>query len=257
MNFEQALEAAAHPSYEMRVRAIASLVEAIDTDPRAAEALATLVRDRGDYAVAQAAAASLLWLGTEQALTLFARAYAEADEQYGDHYNDELREAVHDQPGLIDRLGTLANTEQGAREAVDWLTASSWQPEQEPSWLDRFRGWWTEQLQERGTGPVGVTDAEYLALFDRLLSDDVGARALAEQFGTVHREDDRVGDKERDEILERVRLGSDALTSEGGAAGGSDAGAAEFREIVAEAASALRHRRDDWERQHTGATSGL
>ncbi|MDN5725761.1 MAG: hypothetical protein L0G99_07490 [Propionibacteriales bacterium] len=82
-----------------------------------------MLRDEGDLAVGHAAASALLRLGTVQALTMFARAYADADDQYGDHYNDELCEAAHDHPELLGRLRALSKVEEGARYAVDWLTA--------------------------------------------------------------------------------------------------------------------------------------
>lgn len=257
MTLEQALEAAAHPSYEMRVRAIAALLEAIDTDPRAAEALARLTRDGGDFAVAQAAVAGLLRLGTTESLTIFARAYADADEQYADHYNDELREAVADQPGLLDRLGELADTEPGARKAVDWMTASPWQPEPEPTWFERFRRWWVEQLQGREIGPLGVRDSDYLELFDRHLNGELDAHTFAKEFRTTYLADPRTSDQERHEILRRVSLGCEDLampdTEPASAGHETEIDEARFTEIVAGAAVDLRHRRQDWEAQHGGA----
>lgn len=250
MNLEQALKAATDPSYEVTVRAIAPLVEVIDTDPRAGEALAKLLRDPGDLAVAHAAATALLRRATVHALTIFARAYAEADEQYGDHYNDELRDAAQDQPELLDRLRALADTEEGAREAVDWLTAGPWQPEPEPSWLDRFRGWWAEQMQGREAGPIGVRDAEYLALFDRHLAGELGAHALGKEFRTTYLADPRTGDQERYGTLQRVFFGFEDLAMPGTEPDSDEIGEEELTRIVRQAAYDLRHRRYDWEGNH-------
>lgn len=236
------------------MRSIAALVAEIESDPRAGEALARLVRDRGDYAVAEAAASALLRLGSPEALTIFARAYEDADEQYRDHYNGELREAIQEAPGLLDRLGELAATERGAKEAVDWMTASPWQPEPEPGWFERFKLWWVEQVQGRELLTVGVTDAEYLALFDRLVDGDLGHHAFAREFFNLYADDQRIRDRERYEILQRVFYGCEDLAMDGTEPDRDEITPARLTEIVTKAAHDLRHRRYDWEGRHAGGS---
>lgn len=102
-------------------------------------------------------------------------------------------------------------------------------------------------LERRKPSAFGVPDATYLALLESLPGrEDVDA--FGHECATLMQSDQRLTDEERNEILNRVFFAwddpvlDDQLRDEA-----EDIDEDEFRQIVAEAAHALRSRCDDWE----------
>ncbi|MDN5726585.1 MAG: hypothetical protein L0G99_11745 [Propionibacteriales bacterium] len=101
-------------------------------------------------------------------------------------------------------------------------------------------------LERRKPSAFGVPDATYLALFESL-PDREDAEEFGHEYARLMQSDQRLGDQERYEILNRVFFGWDELVVDDDLRDEEDIDEAEFRRIVAESAVALRSRRDDWE----------
>jgi HEAT repeat protein len=102
-----------------RASAAASLAKTIDDET--APVLLRLLLDADDTAVVQAAAKALLARSDDSGVRLFCTAYAQADDELGDHLNDSLL-AVSQQPENLRLMREAAQTGmQGAGKALRWL----------------------------------------------------------------------------------------------------------------------------------------
>lgn len=96
---------------------------------------------------------------------------------------------------------------------------------------------------------LGVLDAQYVALMDRLTSGEVTSTSFRREFYRAMQSDGRVDDDERYRILQKVFFACEDLVVEDDLREEGEIDEAVFRDIVTEAARALRHREVDWEGQ--------
>ncbi|MEV8454984.1 hypothetical protein AB0467_07835 [Streptomyces sp. NPDC052095] len=124
---EAALAGASSPSWPRRARAGQVLVSHPEV-PEAAEALAGLLLDAGDTAVARRTAEALARVGTVAAVRLVARTLAEADDSHADWIQAGVHDAVAEADGVpgiaavcvrLARDGEAA-VRQGAAEILAW-----------------------------------------------------------------------------------------------------------------------------------------
>lgn len=119
MDLGAAIEAARSPAWEERAEAARVLAEV--NDDRALSVVDDLLNDE-NLAVVKATAESLLQRGDPRSVSRFTKAYANVDDQAGDHMNDVLGPAIVSQPRLVASLRVLAQRDDaGARKVLDWL----------------------------------------------------------------------------------------------------------------------------------------
>jgi hypothetical protein len=115
----EALLASTSEDWSERAAAARVLAEALDDETR--PALLRLLSDHENTAVVQVAAESLLARRDGLGIDLFCVAYAQADDELGDHLNDSLL-AVPQQPENLSLMREAAQRGvPGAIQALQWL----------------------------------------------------------------------------------------------------------------------------------------
>jgi HEAT repeat protein len=115
----EALVASTSEDWSERAAAARVLAEALDDETK--PALLRLLSDHDNTAVVQAAAESLLARRDSLGIDLFCVAYAQADDELGDHLNDSLL-AVPQQPENLSLMREAAQRGmRGAIQALQWL----------------------------------------------------------------------------------------------------------------------------------------
>ena len=119
MNRQEAKSAALSPDWDQRAEA-ASILGATAADD-VADLILRLLWDDEDLAVVDGAAEALLNRADEAGVRFFCIAYAEADDQLGDHLNDSLLRVRQDSRLLALFRRDAAMGQPGAIEALNWL----------------------------------------------------------------------------------------------------------------------------------------
>jgi hypothetical protein len=118
----EALAASTSEDWSERAAAAKVLAESIDDETK--PVLLRLLLDHDDTAVVQATAEALLARCDDLGINLFCVAYAQADDELGDHLNDSLLAA----PQQPDNLSLIRDAAQrgtpGAMRALQWLRLS-------------------------------------------------------------------------------------------------------------------------------------
>jgi hypothetical protein len=105
--------------WSARAAAARILAESIDNETR--PVLLRLLLDHADTAVVQAAAEALLARCDDLGINVFCTAYAQADDDLGDHLNDSLL-TIRRQPENLSLMREAARSGMpGARRALLWL----------------------------------------------------------------------------------------------------------------------------------------